>query len=48
MTRWFIISVLKKGDIIGIFTPSSPATVTSKPRFERAKSFLEAKGFVTQ
>ncbi|MCF6138298.1 LD-carboxypeptidase [Alkalihalobacillus berkeleyi] len=39
-------SVLQKGDKIGIFTPSSPATVTAKPRFERAKSFLEKKGFV--
>jgi len=36
---------LKKGDTIGIFTPSSPATVTAKKRFERAKSFLESKGF---
>ena len=37
---------IKKGDMIGIFTPSSPATVTAKQRFERAKAFLEAKGFV--
>src|SRR5690606_41511651 len=37
---------LKKGDSIGIFTPSSPATVTAKLRFDRAKSFLEEKGFV--
>lgn len=36
---------LKKGDAIGIFTPSSPATVTAKQRFERAKAFLEEKGF---
>lgn len=36
---------LKKGDAIGIFTPSSPETVTAKQRFERAKSFLEEKGF---
>ncbi|GGP10937.1 S66 family peptidase [Oceanobacillus neutriphilus] len=36
---------LKKGDRIGIFTPSSPATVTAKLRFERAKCFLEEKGF---
>ncbi|GEN82586.1 LD-carboxypeptidase [Sporosarcina luteola] len=36
---------LKKGDAIGIFTPSSPATVTAKLRFERAKSFLKEKGF---
>ncbi|TGB03721.1 S66 family peptidase [Halobacillus salinus] len=37
---------LKQGDKIGIFTPSTPATVTAKQRFERAKSFLESKGFV--
>ncbi|MGR3764174.1 S66 family peptidase [Rossellomorea sp. NS-SX7] len=37
--------LLKKGDKIGIFTPSSPATVTARPRFERAKSFFEEKGF---
>lgn len=36
---------LKKGDAIGIFTPSSPETVMSKMRFERAKTFLEEKGF---
>ncbi|WJE17159.1 LD-carboxypeptidase [Halobacillus sp. ACCC02827] len=33
------------GDKIGIFTPSTPATVTAKVRFERAKAFLEGKGF---
>ena len=38
--------LLKKGDKIGVFTPSSPATVTARPRFERAKSFLEEKGFI--
>lgn len=37
---------LKKGDIIGVFSPSSPFTVTAKKRFERAKAFLEDKGFV--
>lgn len=37
---------LKKGDKIGIFTPSSPVMVTAKQRFDRSKSFLEAKGFV--
>lgn len=37
---------LKKGDKIGIFTPSSPATMTARLRFERAKEFLEEKGFV--
>lgn len=37
---------LKKGDKIGIFTPSSPSTVTANQRFQRAKSFIEEKGFV--
>lgn len=37
--------LLKKGDAIGIFTPSSPATVTAKQRFNRAKAFLKEKGF---
>ncbi|MDK8643317.1 S66 family peptidase (plasmid) [Niallia taxi] len=36
---------LNKGDKIGIFTPSSPASVTAKKRYKRAKSFLEYKGF---
>lgn len=37
---------LKKGDKIGIFTPSSPATATAFPRYQRAKEYLEEKGFV--
>ncbi|MFJ8063684.1 S66 peptidase family protein [Psychrobacillus sp. NPDC096426] len=37
---------LKMGDKIGIFTPSSPATVTAHQRYQRAKVFLEEKGFV--
>lgn len=36
---------LKSGDVIGIFTPSSPETVTAWQRFERGKRFLEEKGF---
>lgn len=36
---------MKKGDTIGIFTPSSPATVTAQARYVRAKNFLMAKGF---
>lgn len=39
------MELLKRGDTIGIFTPSSPATVKAKQRFERAKAFLESKGF---
>lgn len=37
---------LKKGDTIGIFSPSSPATVFAKKRYERAKNFIEDKGFI--
>ncbi|GAA0179588.1 hypothetical protein SH2C18_24290 [Clostridium sediminicola] len=36
---------LEIGDCIGIFSPSSPITYTMPKRFERAKTFLEAKGF---
>lgn len=39
---------LKKGDTIGFFSPSSPATVFATKRFERAKTFLEKKGFVLE
>lgn len=37
---------LEQGDKIGIFSPSSPATVTAKQRYQRAKTFMEEKGFV--
>lgn len=40
-----MVQRLKKGDKIGIFTPSSPATVTAYQRFQRAKAFIEEKGF---
>jgi muramoyltetrapeptide carboxypeptidase len=36
---------LQQGDQIGIYSPSSPATVTAHLRFERSKRFLENKGF---
>ncbi|PVZ63447.1 S66 family peptidase [Pelagibaculum spongiae] len=36
---------LNIGDKIGFFSPSSPATVFAPNRFQRAKSFLEFKGF---
>ena len=36
---------LRKGDKIGIFSPSSPITATSPIRFLRAKAYLQAKGF---
>lgn len=41
-----MIERLKKGDKIGIFSPSSPATVSAKKRYLRAKHFLESKGFI--
>ncbi|WP_144514638.1 S66 peptidase family protein [Bacillus pumilus] len=37
---------LQKGDKIGIFSPSSPASATSPLRYERAKKWLEQKGFI--
>ncbi|EAQ64395.1 microcin immunity protein MccF [Marinomonas sp. MED121] len=36
---------LKLGDKIAFFSPSSPATVFAPKRFERAKKFIENKGF---
>lgn len=36
---------LKYGDTIGIYSPSSPVTHTSPKRFERAKLYLQKKGF---
>ena len=36
---------LKIGDTIGIFSPSTPITSTSKNRYNRSKKFLEDKGF---
>ncbi|MGE7874250.1 S66 family peptidase [Bacillus paramycoides] len=36
---------LKYGDTIGIYSPSSPITYTSPKRFERAKLYLQQKGF---
>lgn len=36
---------LKKGDTIGIFSPSNPITATCKSRYIRSKVFLESKGF---
>lgn len=39
------IEKLKQGDIIGIFSPSSPITYTCPKRFERGEKYLESKGF---
>lgn len=36
---------LNKGDTIAVFSPSSPATVYAKKRYERAKEFIKSKGF---
>lgn len=36
---------LNKGDTIAVFSPSSPATVYAKKRYERAKEFIRSKGF---
>lgn len=39
------IEKLKVGDAIGIFSPSSPATYSCPKRFQRAKQYLQDKGF---
>lgn len=36
---------LKKGDIIGIYSPSSPITSIGPNRFQRGKEYLKKKGF---
>ncbi|SLM62397.1 MULTISPECIES: S66 family peptidase [Dickeya] len=36
---------LDKGDTIGFFSPSAPATHFAPTRFERARTFLHAKGY---
>lgn len=36
---------LKKGDVIGIFSPSTPITAYTPKRFERGIKYLENKGF---
>ncbi|MDI2586712.1 LD-carboxypeptidase [Psychrobacillus sp. NEAU-3TGS] len=40
-----LLKRLKKGDKIGIYSPSSPITHSSPIRFQRAKSFLQSQGF---
>lgn len=39
------IEKLKVGDSIGIFSPSAPRTYLCPKRFQRAKKYLEEKGF---
>lgn len=36
---------LKQGDVIGIFSPSTPVTANNPKRYERGKHFLQSKGF---
>ncbi len=36
---------LKPGDTIGVFSPSSPISATVPVRYQRGKSYLEARGF---
>ena len=36
---------LRPGDTIAVFSPSSPVTATVPVRYQRARAFLEAKGF---
>jgi len=43
-----VAPLLKKGDTIGFFSPSTPATSFAFKRFERAKLFLETKGYRLQ
>jgi len=40
-----MFSPLTKGDIIGIYSPSKPATAIAKVRYERGKARLQALGF---
>lgn len=35
---------LKKGDAIGVFSPSSPATATASVRYARGRAYLESMG----
>ncbi|SUJ05420.1 Uncharacterised protein [Sporosarcina pasteurii] len=41
-----MIQRLKIGDKIGVYSPSSPATVTANKRYLRAKHFLEWRYFI--
>ena len=36
---------LKKGDVIGVFSPSSPISATVPARYQRGKAYLESRGF---
>ncbi|MGL1891579.1 MAG: LD-carboxypeptidase [Spirochaetaceae bacterium] len=39
------MELLKPGDCIGIFSPSSATTASAPNRFKRGKAYLESKGF---
>lgn len=39
------VTKLKVGDSIGVFSPSSPITYSCPKRFERAKKYLQDRGF---
>ncbi|MCB2359705.1 S66 peptidase family protein [Clostridium estertheticum] len=39
------ITKLKSGDSIGIFSPSAPITYSCPDRFDKAKKYLQSKGF---
>ena len=39
---------LKKGDTVGVYSPSKPATVTAKERYERGKMVLESLGLIVK
>ncbi len=39
------MELLKKGDCIGIFSPSSATTASSPNRFKKGMAYLESKGF---
>jgi len=46
--KTLVAPALKKGDTIGFFSPSTPATSFAVKRFERAKRFLQSQGFNLQ
>lgn len=45
MRKKLLAPSLQKGDTIGFFSPSTPATSFAYKRFERAKKFLIAEGY---
>ncbi|WP_102691920.1 S66 family peptidase [Rummeliibacillus pycnus] len=39
---------LKKGDVVGVFSPSKPASVTAQARYVRGKQVLESLGLIVK